>query len=103
MRARSPNGDDFHRMVESDLVNRQAIVDSRDVGEWRNLKRVAMVLQQSWAISFLRIESVSVEGPKARIIFQEPERRHNLRHVLASARPTVKRVRPCSRDTTPPD
>jgi hypothetical protein len=74
VRARSPNGDDFHRMVEWDLVNRQAIVDSKDVGEWRNLKRVEMVLHESWVISFLRIESISVEGPKARITFQEPER-----------------------------
>ncbi len=74
VRARSPNGDDFRRMVEWDLMNRQAIVDSKDVGEWRNLKRVEMVLHQSWVISFLRIESISVEGPKARITFQEPER-----------------------------
>ena len=74
VRARSPNGYDFHRMVEWDLVNRQAIVDSKDVGEWRNLKRVEMVLQQSWVISFFRIESISVEGPKARITFQQPER-----------------------------
>jgi hypothetical protein len=74
VRARTPNGDGFHRMVEWDLVNRQAIVDSRDVGEWRNVKRVEMVPQQSWVISFLRIESISVEGPKARITFQEPER-----------------------------
>ena len=74
VRARSPNGDNFDRLVEWDIVNRQAVVDAKNVAEWKNLKRVEMFLQQSWVVSYLRVESIAVEGTRARITFQEPER-----------------------------
>jgi hypothetical protein len=74
IRARTPNGDVFHRLVLWDVANREAVVDARDVGAWTNLQRVEMFLLQSWVVSWLRIESVKVEGDKARITFQEPER-----------------------------
>lgn len=74
VRARTPNGDNLRRLVEWDIVNRQAIVDAKDVGAWRSLKRVEMFLQQSWVVSFLRLESIAVEGARARITFQAPER-----------------------------
>jgi hypothetical protein len=74
VRARAPNGDNLHHLVEWDAVNRQAVVDASEVGEWRNLKRVEMFLQQSWVVSTLRVESIAVEGARARITFQQPER-----------------------------
>jgi hypothetical protein len=74
VRARSPNGDNLHHLVEWDAVNRQAIVNANEVGEWRDLKRVEMFLQQSWVVSTLRVESITMEGTRARITFQQPER-----------------------------
>ena len=74
VRARAPNGAAFHRLVQWDITRREAVVDAKDVGEWRNLQRVEMFLLQSWVVSWVRIESVKVEGDKARITFQEPER-----------------------------
>jgi len=74
IRARTPNGDAFHRLIQWDAANREAVVDARDVGAWNNLQRVEMFLLQSWVVSSLRVESVKVEGEKARITFQEPER-----------------------------
>jgi hypothetical protein len=74
VRARSPNGDSLSRLLEWDIGNREAVVDAKDAGRWRNLKRVEMFLQQFWVVSVLRVESVAVEGARARITFQQPER-----------------------------
>ncbi len=80
VRARTPNGETLTRLVQWDIVNRQAVVDAKDVGEWRNLKRVEMFLKQSWVVSTLRLESVAIEGARARITFQEPERTQVFSH-----------------------
>jgi hypothetical protein len=74
VRARTPNDGNLNRLVEWDIVNRQAIVNAKQVRQWRDLKRVEMFLQQAWEVSFLRIESIAVEGSRARITFQDPER-----------------------------
>ena len=73
-RARAPNGEAFHRLVQWDITNREAVVDAKDVAQWRRLQHVEMFLLQSWVVNWLRVGSIRIKGGKARIVFQEPER-----------------------------
>jgi hypothetical protein len=87
-RARTPNAEIYNRLSYWDVANRQVQVDANDVAQWQNLKCVEMVLQQSWVISCLRLDSVAIEGDKARITFQNPERNLAFSHPFPWARHT---------------
>lgn len=88
VRARTPNEGAYNRLIHWDLGNRQVLVDAKDTAQWQNLQRVEMVLQQSWVISYLRLDSVAVEGDKTRITFQNPERNLAFSHPFPWARHT---------------
>jgi hypothetical protein len=80
VRARTPNVDAYQRLAKWDIPNRQALAEATNVAPWRNLQQVELVLQQSWAISYLRLDSITNEGDKARLTFQEPERTLSFSH-----------------------
>jgi hypothetical protein len=74
IRARTPNEEQYRRLSQWDLPARQVLAPARNLARWRNLKSVEMVLQQSWAISYARLDSIEFEGEQARVTFQSPER-----------------------------
>jgi hypothetical protein len=74
VRARTPNAENYFRLAQWDGAGRQFLVNAADAAGWNNLKRVELVVQQSWEISYLRLESVEKDGDKARLTFQQPER-----------------------------
>ena len=72
-RARTPKPDEYFRVKKWDDEKREIVVPAAAVGKWRNLKRVEMIVQQHWAITLLRLDSVTIKGDEARITAQNPE------------------------------
>lgn len=62
IRARHPNKGDYFQINGWDLKNRKIIIPSYQIDTWNNLDKVEMVLQQTWAESYLRLNSFTVHG-----------------------------------------
>ena len=67
------------RMLDFDKERRAIIIPTppRSVLKQRNLE---MVVHQRWAIAILRVQSMTVEGDRTYVTFQEPESRLEFEH-----------------------
>ncbi len=78
VRSRQPNGDNYYRLKAWDVANRNIIINSNLIDNWKNFSAVEMVLQQYWAESYLRLKSYSlhgtVSGVDAYVAVQDEER-----------------------------
>ena len=79
-RARDHFESGMRRILEWDKVNRVAWIPADDVGAIESPGRMEMIIHQMWAISILRVKSITVEGDRARLTFHEPESRVQFEH-----------------------
>jgi hypothetical protein len=80
VRARTPNGDTLERLVEWDKTNEQVWIPSAVMSSLPADSQLEMIVHQQWEIAVLRVKSLSVEGAKARVTFQQPESRIQFEH-----------------------
>ena len=82
VRARTPNREDeydfspYFRELRFDGKNKTILVNASEVGEWKNLQQVEMVLHQHWYQSRVKIESVSINKDTAVVTPLQPARNH---------------------------
>ncbi len=63
------------RILAVDKINETLIVPSKSIQKIKEIKQAEMVLHQMWAISNLRIKSITEKGDSAFIKFHQPESR----------------------------
>lgn len=63
------------RIIRNDKVNQILWVPAKSVRSIINAPYAEMALHQMWAISFLRIKSITIEGDSAAVRFHNPENR----------------------------
>ena len=61
------------RIIRNDKVNQILWVPAKSVKAIQKAPYAEMVLHQMWAVSFLRIKSIRIQGDSAAIRFQNPE------------------------------
>ncbi len=61
-RSRQPNCGDYYRLKAWDLADKKIIIHGDQISRWNNFQNVEMVLQHSWAESYLRLKSFSLRG-----------------------------------------
>lgn len=83
IRARTPNVDNYYRLVLWDKAEQVIFIHLNEIMPWRNFQQVEMVLQMSWAIGILRLDSFTTTGEDepiwfnsrfAKVKVQQPER-----------------------------
>ena len=78
VRSRQPNVGDYYRLKSYDLAGERIVLSSNLVARWNHFQEVEMVVQQTWAESYLRLKSYSLHGTvggvDAYIILQDTER-----------------------------
>ncbi len=83
IRARTPNADHYYRLLLWDKAAQEIFVDLDEIMPWRNFQQIEMVLQMSWAIGILRLDSFTTSGEDepiwfesrfAKVHVQQPER-----------------------------
>jgi hypothetical protein len=83
IRARTPNTGDYYRLVLWDKAEQLIFIRLNEIMPWRNFQQVEMVLQMSWAIGMLRLDSFTTTGEDepvwfdsryAKVKVQQPER-----------------------------
>ncbi|UOR03557.1 right-handed parallel beta-helix repeat-containing protein [Hymenobacter aerilatus] len=80
VRARTPNNDNLPRLLTWDTDKRETLVPTAALGSLRQPAQAEMVLHQMWAVNWLRLKTLTVEGDKTRVTFQEPESRIQFEH-----------------------
>ena len=80
VRARTPNGDTYERLVSWDRKNQVAGIPAALAATVHDPLGVEMILQQQWEIATLRVKSVRVEGEKGLVTFQQPESKLEFEH-----------------------
>lgn len=73
VRARTPNRGSYYRLIRWDKENREIVIDRGQIGDWRHLDQVEMVIQQYWAESTVRLAGFTVQGNEARVKLQDEE------------------------------
>ncbi len=61
------------RIIRNDKVNQILWVPTKAIKSIQNAPYAEMVLHQMWAISFLRIKSIDIQGDSAAVRFHNPE------------------------------
>jgi hypothetical protein len=79
-RARTPNSDNLPRLLTWDTDKRETTVPAAALGGLRQPAQAELVLHQMWAVNWLRLKTLSMQGDKARVTFQEPESRIQFEH-----------------------
>lgn len=67
--------ENMNRIISNDKVNQEIWVPAKAVKAIQKAPYAEMVLHQMWAVSFLRIKSVRIQGDSAAIAFHNPESR----------------------------
>ena len=80
VRARTPNGDAYGRLVSWDRKNQVAGIPVALAATIHDPAGVEMILQQQWEIGILRVGSVRAEGDKGLLTFQQPESKLEFEH-----------------------
>jgi hypothetical protein len=73
VRARRPNGDSLDRLLVWDRTNQLAWIPSSTLGPLRNPAGVEIVFHQQWEIAICRLQTLQVQGDRARLTLQSPE------------------------------
>ncbi|MFM2293397.1 MAG: hypothetical protein RIS29_3210 [Bacteroidota bacterium] len=63
----------MYRIIRNDKVNEELWVPTKAVKAILKAPYAEMVLHQMWAVSFLRIKSIRIQGDSAAVKFQNPE------------------------------
>lgn len=63
----------MYRIIRNDKVNQELWVPAKAVKAIAKAPYAEMVLHQMWAVSFLRIKSVRIQGDSAAVSFHNPE------------------------------
>ncbi len=88
-RTRAPNADAkkyWHDLAKWDPRNRLAFVSASEIGNWHNLKRVEMFLQQSWENHMRKSIKPAADGMSSRYLPAARTRHRVLQTVAVVAR-----------------
>jgi len=80
IRARTPNNDNLPRLLTWNTDKRETTIPTAALGSLRQPAQAEMVVHQMWAVNWLRLKTLAVEGDKTRVTFQEPESRVQFEH-----------------------
>ena len=72
--------ENMSRILSVDKENEILYVPAKAVKDVKDAAGVEMVLHQMWAIANLRVKSISIEGDRAAVRFQDPESRIQFEH-----------------------
>jgi len=79
-RARTPNGDAMEHLTAWDREKEEAGFPSSLVAALKNPDGAEMIVAQQWAIAILRLKTLVIDGPTARVTFHQPESKIEFEH-----------------------
>lgn len=73
IRARSPNGDDLHRLLAWNKSNQTALIPLQALAGVTNPGAMEMIVDQVWENAMLRVNSIQCRNDGALVAFKQPE------------------------------
>jgi hypothetical protein len=84
-RAREVDNNDLPRLLAWDKTKQEGWIPTSALAGLKSVGQAEMVLHQMWAVAFLRLKTLEVQGAKTKITFQDPESQIEFEHPWPSA------------------